>query len=98
MFISCITYSFYSDPDNGVYGQIFWLKVILLLISSKSNDYISHLDSEQGLKKFLPFRDWNLVAHKQIVADMIEYAEYIKRARTEAQWVKRRLGLKILCF
>jgi len=32
----------------------------------------------------LPFRDWNLVAHKQIVVDMIGYVEYIKRARTES--------------
>ena len=53
------------------------------LINRNSNDYISHLDSQGGPKKFLPFKDWNPAAHKRIVADMIGYAEYVKKARIE---------------
>jgi len=68
--------------------------VTLLLISSQSNDYISHLESQQGPKKFLPFSRWNPAAHKRIVADMIGCAEYVKRVRTESLAGKKESGIE----
>jgi len=28
MFVSCITYSFYPDPDDGVYGIVCWANLL----------------------------------------------------------------------
>jgi len=88
MYVSCITFSFYPEPETGVvavvwYGH-FCLSYLISLISF-SHDYIADLHAKSHSQRFKTFKEWNQQGYSRIVQDMIGYANYVDSQRkTEA--------------
>ena len=90
MYVSCVTFSFYLDPDTGVFSIIWYL------INSDSHppinplfshDYILDMHSKSTGKRFQTFKEWNEKRYQRIVEDMMGYAKYVNAERTSAESV-----------
>ena len=88
MAVSCLTFSFYPDPDTGMFGVVWQDFVSIWGIKANwisfSHDYISGLHSKATGKKIKTFKEWNAKGYARLIEDIIGYAQYVDQETKES--------------